>query len=339
MPPPNGSSLVRSPPDASSAMAADVDSTSLSTPQRLQDVTSRLGALQGELRRAKRTIFSKEAVPEATWAVARVIAVLTHPDVGPAVDFIVRRKPKFEGSRDCLERKLQSFCDGRSEEERQLMMAGPMTKKDAALRARAETFLAERHLCAWVEEQNVQKGIAPLSGVLLEQTRGRLGRRGMKRKSELQWLRRWRRRWGVTWGSFQSRDTVTVECGQKKACCRRFRDPQFGARELPQGRAWAVRGLQKRGRIAAPKSGPQRQLIRPGGPRKRTLFLKKTLAFLFSGEHKFWVRVLGALRLARPLPCGAGATSCTARCRRARSRCESTWTRRRFDWFKQRGAG
>ena len=268
-------------------MAADVDSSPLSTPQRLQDVTSRLGALQGELRRAKRKVSRQEAVPEATWAVARVIAVLTHPDVGPAVDFIVRRKPKFEGSRDSLERKLHSFCGGRSEEERQLMMAGPMTKKDAALRARAETFLAETRLCAWVEEQNVQKGIAPLSGVLLEQCRGRLGRRRLKRKSELQWLRRWRRRWGVTWGSFQSRDTVTVECGQKKACrsplYRRLRGPQFGGRELPQGRTWAVRGLQKRGRIAAPNSGPQRQFIRPGGLPKRTLFFKENI-----GVFVFW---------------------------------------------------
>ena len=109
----------------------------------------------------------------------------------------------------------------------------------------------------------------------------------MKRKSELQWLRRWRRRWGVTWGSFQSRDTVTVECGQKKACCSRLRGPQFGARELPQGRTWAVRGLQKRGRIAAPKSGPQRQLIRPGGPPKRTLFLRKHWRFCFLVNTNF----------------------------------------------------
>ena len=283
MPPPSGSSLVRSPPDASSAMAADVDSSFLSTPQRLRDVTSRLGALQAELRRARRKVSRKEAVPEATWAVARAIAVLTHPDVGPAVDFIVRREAKFEGSRDSLERKLQSFCDGRSEEERQLMMAGPMTKKDAALRARAEKFLAETRLCAWVEEQNVQKGIAPLSGVLLEQCRGRLGRPSVKRKSELQWLRRWRRRWGVTWGSFQSRDTVSLECGQKKACCSRLRGPQFGARELPQERTWAVRGQKKRGRIAAPKSGPPSQFIRPGGPQKRTLFLQENM-----GVSVFW---------------------------------------------------
>ena len=118
-----------------------------------------------------------------------------------------------------------------------------------------------------------------------EEDRVSIGSSGVENNeyNELHWLRRWRRSWGVTWGSFQSRDTVTVECGQKKACCSRLRGHQFGARELPQGRTWAVRGPKKRGRIAAPKSGPPRQFIRPGGPQKRTLFLKENM-----GVSVFW---------------------------------------------------
>lgn len=69
------------------------------------------------------------------------------------------------------------------------MTIEPSTKEDKAALARARAFLSEVRLRDWVEEQNVQKGIAPMSGVALEHLRGQTLRRDVKRKHDLQWLR------------------------------------------------------------------------------------------------------------------------------------------------------
>ena len=111
------------------------------------------------------------------------------------------------------------------------MLAHPMTRRRSTLPACADAFLSEARLCAdWVEEQNVQKGIAPVTGVLLKECRERLCRRPMRRQSELQWLRRWPRRWAIAFGGFQSRDTMDVVGGQKKGLVLIAWTPPLGSR-------------------------------------------------------------------------------------------------------------
>ena len=63
----------------------------------------------------------------------------------------------------------------------------------------------------------MQKGIAPMSGVALEHLRGQTLRRDVKRKHDLQWLRRWRKRWKVTLGTFPGREIVDAAEAQRKA--------------------------------------------------------------------------------------------------------------------------
>ena len=173
--------------------------------------------VKAQMKYTRRVLSRQHGVPSAIWAVACQIAVLTHPDLRPAVDFIVRRSPRFADKAEGLEAELHRFHDGLCEDDRMGMLAHPMIRRQSILRARADAFLSEMHLCDWVEKQNVQKGIAPVSGVLLKLCRQRLRRPAMTRKYEPQWLRRWRRRWAITFGSFQSRDTVDMIGGQKKA--------------------------------------------------------------------------------------------------------------------------
>ena len=132
-----------------------------------------------------------------------------------------------------------------------------------------------------VEEQNVQKGIAPMSGVALEHLRGQTLRRDVKRKHDLQWLRRWRKRWKVTLGTFPGREIVDAAEAQRKATyvyvfiprrrnCFRIqiaasirvpiggRGSAFGASGGPLLRAhMGTRILPKSGSPAAPKVDPR----------------------------------------------------------------------------------
>ena len=117
-------------------------------------------AVKTQLRKARRALSSHRGVPSATWAVACQIALLAHPDVRAAVDFIVRRSPRFAEEAEGLEAELRRFHDGLSEEDRMRMLAHPMTRRQSTLRARADVFLSEARLCDWVEEQNVQKGLS-----------------------------------------------------------------------------------------------------------------------------------------------------------------------------------
>ena len=63
----------------------------------------------------------------------------------------------------------------------------------------------------------MQKVIALVNGLVLEHTRGHTFRPSMKRKHDLQWLRRWRRRWKLTLGAFPGREIVDAEEAQRKA--------------------------------------------------------------------------------------------------------------------------
>ena len=71
-----------------------------------------------------------------------------------------------------LEETLQGLCSSTSEYRHFRMTIEPSTKEDKPALARARAFLSEVRLRDWVEEQNVQKGIAPMSVVALEHLRG-----------------------------------------------------------------------------------------------------------------------------------------------------------------------
>ena len=168
-------------------------------------------------------------MPQAMWAAACVTSLLAHPDVTLAVDPLVSQKQQLRRRAQGIQEILQGVYSSTSEERRFRMTAEPATKEDKAALARARAFLSECRLRDWVEEQNVQKGIAPMSGVALQHLRGQTLRRDLLRKHDLQWLRRWRKRWKVTLGTFPGRENVDAKEAQRKAtyvyvCMTRGRD-------------------------------------------------------------------------------------------------------------------
>jgi hypothetical protein len=90
------------------------------------------------------------------------------------------------------------------------------TPSQRAAAACVKRFLAENSLHEWVQTQNLSKGIAPVTGVILQdlhkhglQGPGRVtDEHERKYKSSLQFLRRWRKRWGVRHGTIPVGDEL-----------------------------------------------------------------------------------------------------------------------------------
>ena len=179
--------------------------------ERLQEISSQMSKVSRDMRRIRRKATRRMAVPQAMWAAACVTSLLAHPDVTLAVDPLVSQKQQLRRRAQGIQEILQGVYSSTSEERRFRMTAEPATKEDKAALARARAFLSECRLRDWVEEQNVQKGIAPMSGVASEHLRGQTLRRDLK------WLRRWGKRWKVTLGTFPGREIVDAEEAQRKA--------------------------------------------------------------------------------------------------------------------------
>ena len=129
-----------------------------------------------------------------------------------------------------------------------------LTPPERAALTRARKFLFEADLEAWVDTQNVGKGITPRSAVVLEaadaMSAGRelqmLARR--KRKYAFQWLRRWRQRWAVHVASMAVNEVLPVPQLQEKA--RRYE----GGRRGPGRTPWPAKN-QVQGRTVGKKGG------------------------------------------------------------------------------------
>ena len=89
----------------------------------------------------------------------------------------------------------------------------------------AAKYLDEHELYAWVEQQNLTKGIAPHSAIvhsvaLPHRTRfpGEPGVPVVQlRRSRIQWLRRWRQRWRIRLGRIAARQCLPDSVAQQKA--------------------------------------------------------------------------------------------------------------------------
>ena len=83
-----------------------------------------------------------------------------------------------------MEEELHHIYSGASETARLQMTTAPMMKQEKAALDRAKTFLAEAGLSDWVAEQDVEKGIAPMSGVVFDHMRRTNLRPSVKRERE-----------------------------------------------------------------------------------------------------------------------------------------------------------
>ena len=84
----------------------------------------------------------------------------------------------------------------------------------------AQRFNVDAGLEAWVEDQNVQKGINPAPSLLLRQASMLKASQGVKaagtRRGERRWMQRWRARRGLQLRKFPAQERLPVELMQRK---------------------------------------------------------------------------------------------------------------------------
>merc|ERR1711884_596952 len=84
----------------------------------------------------------------------------------------------------------------------------------------ARRFTVDAGLEAWVEEQNVQKGINPAPGLLLRQASTLKAFHGVSvagtRRGERRWMQRWRSRRGLRLREFPAQERLSAEQMQGK---------------------------------------------------------------------------------------------------------------------------
>ena len=171
------------------------------------------------LRAAQRSSKRACTLSKAEWNVARVLVVLRGGEPTAAMDYLrrgARCKDRAAVMTDAVEAKVRTWWRESSWGARRLLINvdGADPKKKWAV-AKTRRFLAECNLDIWVEDQNMRKGITPMSSLVLEKGKHALRIHGAScartRKAGFQWLRRWRRRHGVRLKRLRPLDTPTGE--------------------------------------------------------------------------------------------------------------------------------
>ena len=113
-------------------------------------------------------------------------------------------------------------------------MVEPIAHRDKGLLQEAKAAITQCDLHLWVCEQNIQKGLAPTVGALLQQ-RHRLSERvgesmsdepiaaSKGRWASYKWISRWRKNWKLPKGKIQDRDAPTPSEMTEKVRVAQFR--------------------------------------------------------------------------------------------------------------------
>ena len=172
---------------------------------RMQRLQAQLEETTRRLRAARKAHRRETRVPAGRWSVAKVIMALRDGEPTAAANYLQRTvRGKGEAARDgrADEELLRGWwrCATVAEKEAVLAVTDAEKQKKRAV-TEGRRVLAESDLESWVRDQNIRKGISPMSSVVLERANRALGKAGVAgartRKAGFQWLRRWRRRWGL----------------------------------------------------------------------------------------------------------------------------------------------
>jgi hypothetical protein len=217
---------------------------------RLQLSLNTLNGRQAELKediknKNKQAKVQATSVKQSMTRAAQVLMCLPHGGLEKALSYLTQKGELQKKDRAVLQASLQNWFLITGEAEKQKWSTHPPSTKGKAALREAERYLDEWTLQEWVRKQNLEKGIAPVSGVVWGQREKSLNAavaaghlptsRPAKQKHRLQWLRRWRLRWNIKLGTIQAREHVpAIDCQNKAEHSQSnhffaYRRPQKGA--------------------------------------------------------------------------------------------------------------
>ena len=260
---------------------------------RRMEFDTQLNQLKKNVRNEQRRQNRISSIPDAMWRVATAVLVMTHPATEPACLYLEQRWRHWNDHQDAARQRLQLWHSRVAATSGFDAVMQPSTASGQTALKKAQAFLQEMRLHNFVDEANRSKGIAPRTSVLINNATCQstlspppLLRLTMKRKYQLQWLRRWRRRWDVGLGPLQARDTLPpVECrkkvlAQKKKHFRAFVPTQSRTGCVPRPDLCPQKRVQNMALILAP---PINSLSNPG-PKNGPHFGIVVFRFLLSRQ-------------------------------------------------------
>lgn len=197
----------------------------------LRDVDASLRRVDRELRNAKRRAsgLGKFRMREPQRTTARILVAMHHGEPTAAMDYIQSKRKGKEWNHAMAtqaEIDLREWWSGADDATKQShrVKEGASIKMQNAFK-QAQRFNVDAGLEAWVEDQNVQKGINPAPSLLLRQAsmlKASLGiDAAVTRRGERRWMQRWRARRGLQLRKFPAQERLPVELMQRKVRHRR----------------------------------------------------------------------------------------------------------------------
>ena len=179
-----------------------------------------------ELRNAKcrESELGKFCLREPQGTAARILVAMHPGEPTAAMDYIQSKRNGKDLDHTMAaqaEAELQEWLRGADDATKQShrVKEGASIKMQNAFK-QAQRFNVDAGLEAWVEDQNVQKGINPAPSLLLRQASMLKASLGVNaagtRRGERRWMQRWRARRGLQLRKFPAQERLPVDLMQRK---------------------------------------------------------------------------------------------------------------------------
>ena len=191
---------------------------------RLKELTEQLAELKKLEQKARRQ-KTKSCMNAFVKAVGKEIMLLTGGNKTAAIRWFTFKKVAAETSASHCDDILCPWFASLQPCDTVLAADADITGAAKRHRTAARKFVGEFALHGWVESQNMNLGIAPLTSIVSQcglaaagaASDGKPPCTSLKLRSKYQWLRRWRDRWGVALGRVTAREQLSTKEMQNKA--------------------------------------------------------------------------------------------------------------------------
>ena len=193
----------------------------------LRDADANLRAVNRELRNAKRRCsdLTKFRLREPQRTTARILLAMHDGEPTAAMEYIQSKRKGKELDHSMFEQaeaELRQWWRGANDATKhshRVKEEGASIKMQNAFK-QAQRFNVDAGLEAWVEEQNVLKGINPAPSLVLRQASMMKASMGVNaagsRRGERRWMQRWRARRGLQLRKFTAQERLPVDLMQRK---------------------------------------------------------------------------------------------------------------------------
>lgn len=252
-------------PKGSTADVASERAKKLELEAKIAELKRKANQVKREHQRAER---ARAAKLKHVSDVAFALYVHNAPNTTAAMSYLAKQGDAAGGEEDgCTAKALEERYLQTPLEDLLAVQGGKGGGLQAKVHQAAAKFLQEFQLHSWVAKQNVDKGVAPSSRMVVEYVASGVPFAPEKQSAawkpgrdaaNVKWVQRFRKRWSLRLGRFRPRERVPLEAMRAKVVRVLTRMAQHWG---PEGTFLSCYLRKKGGHNAAPKWGPQVDLV------------------------------------------------------------------------------